>query len=127
MSYFSDFIIRGGDTYTDRGDVSSVDFDQGDLTLNENWHDLDLSSIIPAGTKSVNLLIQINWGSTGRALVLRKNGNTNAKNVMRCWQQVASSAITYHGIVSVDENRKIEYWGHASPISIEITILSWFI
>lgn len=45
--------------YVDRGDSTNWDFVQTDFIQDGVWHDLDLSSIIPEGTRVVHLLVLV--------------------------------------------------------------------
>jgi len=118
--------IAPGAVLGSSGDPAAPDFTAGTLTLDNNWHDLDLSAIVPAGRNFVLLRVFLSAVSTTtKSVFFRKNGNSNAVNV--------SSISAYAGqvayadvIVPMDANRVIEYEGVASPYALEITIGGWF-
>lgn len=114
--------------YTDRGDPSSVDYDQTDLTADGTWNDLDLSSIVPAGVKLVDILLSIEGTTKGSEILLRKNGNTNAINTTGVTLTIANSELHADCQVSCDSSRVIEYNASSSGINvIEITVKGWWI
>lgn len=95
--------------FHDRGDPSANDFTQATLTVDGAWHDMDLSSIVPVGTKAVLLGGLIRDDAVGNSVMFRENGNTNAYNVERVFTQVANVTLGYTTIVACDTNRVIEY------------------
>jgi hypothetical protein len=117
----------GGDTFTDRGDPSAADFTQATLTLDATWRDLDLSSIVPEGTKFVHLTGNITHTAAGTFLLLRKNGNTNTVNSKGVVVQVANINQYWDKIVACDASRVVEYYGSASFTSLGITVGSYIV
>ena len=115
----------------DRGDPSAYDFAKADLTLDDNWHDMDLSSIVPVGAKAVLIRTAINHTTALSGVQYRKNGNANVINVSDAITTVASSANYVTGIVACDVNRIIEYRtqnGAPAPTDIILIVISgWFI
>lgn len=110
----------------DRGDPVGEDFGEGDLTADEAFHDLDLSSIVPVGTKAVKFRWQIMCGFTNQYLAIRKKGNVGAMNLFQAKTQEANVANMGDGEVYVNTDRKAEYklsnvaWTH-----IRIVIASY--
>lgn len=115
--------------YVDRGDPAAVDFAVGALTTDGAWHDLDLSSIVPASAKAVILRAAIEDDAASSAFAFRKNGNSNAINIARQTTQV--SGVTIHippTIVPVDANRVVEYLAtNTTWTTINIAVCGWFI
>jgi hypothetical protein len=115
--------------YVDRGDPAAFDFAVGDLTTDGAWHDLDLSSIVPASAKAVIIKVAIEDNAAGNAFAFRKNGNSNAFNIARQATQVAD--VTIHmppTIIPVDTNRVIEYLATSTTwTTINIQVCGWFI
>lgn len=94
--------------FHDRGDPSAVDYDHTTLTADGAWHDLDLSSIVPAGAKAVLLRVG-GYDNTQNAIYFRKNGNSNAVN-MGVWDNSVINVTYSHDIwVALDSNRVVEY------------------
>lgn len=109
-----------GHQFTDRGDPVSVDFEQGDLTGDSTWRDLDLSGIVAEGAVAVLLRIYLD-GGTNPSVKFRKNGNTNDKNV--------AEVVSFDSddiIVACDTARKIEYYSALLPPTVRITVGGWW-
>ena len=106
-------VIAGGVNmkYVDRGDPAAYDFDQTVLVTDGAWHDLNLSSIVPAEGAShlVHLCFNIVDDSAGKYIQFREKGNSNAYNVLDLINQVANFPIIYDGFVLMDSSRVIEY------------------
>lgn len=112
--------------YTDRGDPSAVDWAETGLTLDGTWRDLSLSSIVPAGTKSVVLSVRVKDAAVGTQISFRKNGLSNAIAISKCITQVADQEIYYDITVSV-ASQTIEYNGDAAMDEVDIVVKGWFI
>lgn len=123
-----DFIKRRGDKFVDGGDPDSADFGVGDFTTDDTWNDLDLSSIIPVGTKMVLLSVLARCATNNAFIEFRKNGNSHAYALAPL---VAITANLYVGgvlPVAVDDNLKIEYlMTNFSWHTINVTVLAWFV
>lgn len=95
----------------DAGDAAGWDFTHTgtDFTIDGNWHDLDLSSIVPAGAKFVYLTGWCQNNTVAQYFQVRKNGNSN---VFIKGTQTIIVANAVHDIemrVACDTNRYIEY------------------
>lgn len=113
--------------YEDRGDPAAYDFDEGDLTTDGTWRDLDLSGIVPAGAKTVQLFVIVIDDTVGRNFQFRKNGNSNEYNHTVARSYVANVASYCDMTVSCDTDRKIEY--KASNVAwsgIGIVVRGWW-
>jgi len=114
--------------YEYRGEPGGFDFDQGDLTTDEAWHDLDLSSIIPAGTVAVDLVVSVTDETAGNVIYFRKNGLASNYTSPKIRTQVANIQITDNILVPVDSNGKIEYLTtNTTWTEIKIVVSGWFI
>ena len=112
----------------DRGDPAANDFAVGDLTTDGDWHDLDLSSIVPEGTVAVKIMVAIEDDTAGSAFSLRKNGNSNTTNRFRIIVQDAGDIMVGSDIVFCDENRVIEYLATSTTwTTINIAVTGWII
>ena len=115
--------------FQDRGNLTGYDFEVGDLTTDGNWHDLDLSSIIPAGTTAVILRVSIDDDVAGRVIIFRTNGNTDATyNIHSVKNFNANQVATEDVIVTCDENRVIEYQATNTTITtLNIVVSGWWV
>jgi len=124
-------VIAGGVDmkYVDRGDPAAVDFTQATLTTDAGWHDLNLSSIVPAEGAShlVHLNLALKDDVPGSLFMFRKKGNTNAVNVVSAFVQADGVYKSVDVWVMCDSSRVIEYVGSDTSFSvIEITVLGWW-
>jgi hypothetical protein len=117
----------GGHTYTDR-DASDWDFELGDFTTDAAWHDLDLSSIVPAGAVLVHMHVVVNDETPGNGIQFRKNGNTGGTCVAFARVQAANVNNQEDMMVACDSNRVIEYAAHNTTFTnIVIAVKGWWI
>lgn len=120
--------LAGRINYVDRGDPSAADYLVADLTTDGAFHDLDLSSIVPAGAKAVRFSIVLIDDLVAAVVLLRQKGNTNIYNIDRTGIQVANQAIVASPIVSCSTARIVEYLTTNTTFTyIGITIRGWFI
>jgi len=116
----------GIDHYVDRGDPVAADFDT--FTTDLDWHDLDLSSIVPAGAVLVHLYIQIIDDAAGSYFNVREKGNSNSWNVATIRTQVTDIYMDGNVLVSCDSDRVIQYMGADTTFTaINITVRGWWI
>jgi len=107
----------------DRGDPTSPDFDETTLTTDGTWQTLDLSGIVPAGTKFVYLVVLILDDATDKAISFRKNGNGSVANLPSVRTQVANISNDNQMWVACDDNRIVEYIGTNNTFTqIDLTV-----
>lgn len=124
----TDFGKRVGHRYVDRGDPSAADFLNTDLTTDGAWHDLDLSSIVPAGAVSVHLRVDVKDDAAYNYIQFRKSDNSNLLNMQICMEMIANLSFFYGIIVSCNSDRFVEYYASNTTFtSINIVIRGWFI
>lgn len=105
----------------------TFDFVVGDFTTDASWHDLDLSGIIPEGAKAVLIKMTTYQGSVGTKFLMKKKGTIDG-NCIDTETQVNLRDERAQGIIGVDENRKVQYWGSNNVWGyINIIIMGWFI
>lgn len=113
--------------WVDRGDPSAFDWEVGDLTTDGNYHDLDLSSIVPSGATLVRLRVVLN-DTAGNSVTFRENGNSNAHNNGDLFCQVSGKTITGQFVIPCDSNRVIEYRAtNTSFTTLSILVAGWYI
>lgn len=119
------FQTRG---FIDRGDPSAFDFVVGDLTTDGNWHDLDLSSIIPVGAQSALLRVSVTDDAANSSIAFRENGNSNVYNDAIVSTQVSGVQIYGEIIVSCDSDGVVEYNAtNTTFTTINILVRGWWI
>lgn len=118
----------GGLTWVDRGDPASVDFDKDDLTIDYNWHELDLSTIIPKNAKLVMLRVIVNVMEIGRFCRFRKAGNSNDYNTVKIRTQAGAAEYAVTTFVSCNTDGVVEYKIQTAVWNkFDITVGGWFV
>jgi len=122
------FSRRAGHRFIDRGDPELNDFVWSDLTLDGNWHDLDLSGIIPKGTVLVLLRVANENDIVGAAFDCRRKGCVYQRNFSAVHCFVSNLYNNQDVLVIPDKNRVIEYLGNEGATSgISLVIGGWWI
>lgn len=119
-----------GDKYTDRGNLSSFDFAIGDLTKDGNWHDIDLSSILPAGAADKLVYIKTELRKSvagGASLTFKTKGNDDDINTFGLISNAANATIMATGWVKCDSSRIIQYKASniATWTTMNVAVLGW--
>ncbi len=113
--------------FVDRGDPAAADLVLGGMVADGNWHDWDISGIVPAGSKAVLLEIWIANTDTFKTISIRTDGNANWFNVKFLTTQVANIAIQSEGTIPLPVSRIIEYNLPAGGwTAIFITVKGWW-
>lgn len=113
--------------FHDRGDPSSSDLNTPTLVTDANWHDWDLSSIVPVGTKAVIIQVTVKDNVTISRIFLRKNGNTNTTTTAIVRSQCAGVESNGTIIIACDNDRKVEYNATNTTFNyITMTITGWW-
>lgn len=119
--------LSGAGGYVDRGDPSSPDYTSATLTLDNNWHDLDLSGIIPAGGKAALFRIIARTASVGSSIQFKMKGKTQSSTVATVYINVSNGWEWTEKIVPVDANRFIEYKiSNVSWSALTLTVAGWW-
>ena len=94
--------------YVKRANPPATDFDEGDLTIDGDWHELDLSGIVPDGAVAVSLIVSIADDAASSLIRFRKPGETTeSSHLLRT--QVINIANDANPTVGCNSSRKIEY------------------
>ena len=75
----------------------------------DTWYDIDLSSIIPVGTTTIEVRIFIKDGALGSKIQFRKDGQTGNVQVLDARTVEANIDCPCFGKVGVSADRKIEF------------------
>lgn len=114
--------------FVDRGDPASNDFAGADFTKDNNWHNLDLSGIVPAGAKAVLVRALCTSTSINRSFLLRKDGNANSINWVQYRCTVANVPYTADAVCPISTARKLEYRvTHTDLYTIYLTVKGWWL
>jgi len=114
-------------TFNNRGDPSTWDFRETNLVLDGNWHDLDLSSIVPSGATAVLIRMQVVHPTTvGQYFEIRKKGNSNVHSSSQVLNQVGNVWSVGDYIIICDSNRIVEYRSTVAFSGVGIVIKGWW-
>ncbi len=114
--------------YIDRGEAAVFDFDKDDLTADADWHELDLSAIIPENAKLVHITGNINYGVVAKHFAMRHTGYAEWTTINRVQTQVAGVTNFFEFSVKLDSNRKIEYiLSDVAWTTVDFSIQGWWL
>jgi hypothetical protein len=115
-------------SFVDRGNPAAVDFTTVDFTLDGAFHSLDVSGIVPDSAKAILFNVQVQNSAASRFVWLRSPPNTNNKNIVEIYSQVAGIRLGTDAVLGYDGSGNIEYavfvagWLHLS-----ITVKGWWL
>ena len=122
------FSRRAGHKYIHRGDPTDVDFTTVDFIKDDTWRSLDLSSIIPVGTKLVFFRVTCECVNAARNILFRKGGQSSFYNTVQILTQVGNLIIAVDISVSPDATRKIEYLVNPDTWDvIDVVVKGWLV
>lgn len=102
-------LIPAGLSLTDRGDVTPVDYDVNDFTIDYAYHELDISSKVGAGVRYVLIQLTIKTTTVDESFYIGENGNSNPYNSFSRIFIIADKSIRHSGWVLTDAAGKIQY------------------
>lgn len=116
-----------GLTYHDRGDLERADFTKTNFTKDNNWHDLDLSALIPAGVRLVKVKALVSHPAPEQRVVYRGKGHSGDWNSLVCLAFNANTPFYYMSLFWLDENGVLEYKATSETFSaLSFAVLGWF-
>jgi len=116
-----------GSKLIDRGDPAVYDFTVGNFIKDGDWHELDLSAIVPAAAIGVLLKLSLEADTAGSGVSFRKHGNVNNKNMGILRQPVADSYHEGHIFTFCDAQGKVDYMVHLAVwTTLSIAVRGWF-
>lgn len=130
MQYLIDIIVEVLRTiigFFFRGDIAAFDWTVVDFTADNAWHDLDLSGIVPAGTRCVMFRLDLRDNLVGRTFWLRRDGNVNVHNASGIVTQVANVYNRIQLVCPCSINRMVEYKVPVGGIDIiNLVVVGWW-
>ncbi len=113
--------------FVDRGDPSAFDWGLAGMTFDGAWHDLNMSSVVPAGAVAVLIHVLLRCNTAGRYINFRKNGISNDYNSATAMSVSSSFETPTDIVVACDSNRYIEYYGPGSEVVLcGLTVRGWW-
>lgn len=111
-----------------RGDPAAFDFTVIGFTCDGAWHDMNLSTIVPAGATLVAMRLLIKDDVVGSRITFRRRGDTNEYNVSDFFILTANQSQGHDMIVRCDGDRRIQYKASAVAwISISLCVKGWWV
>ena len=124
--YASGSKISGGHIIVYRGTVPNPDYEAGDITIDGAYHELDLSSIIPAGSFAALITVRVHCNAVGDYIMLiHPDDSSNERSVFRTEVNVLDKYHSEFGIVFCNTSRIIKYKVAAGVTVLQIHISGW--
>lgn len=131
MQWLIDLVIEAigiPPVFIDRGDPAVPDFPVGSFIIDNAWHDLDLSGIVPATASAVLLAIEIASINAASQVILRKKGNINHINISQILTQVGGFLISGDFVCPIGSDGLLEYQIPPNPwIFLNVTVKGWWL
>ncbi len=119
--------VRQQGIYIYRGDPVNLDFTVVDFTDDNAWHELNVSTFVPANAKAIDVVLVVRNLGAGRTILLRRAGQINDANVATLCTQAANVPCAGDLTIPVDSDRKFEYKLDAGNwVIISFTVKGWW-
>ena len=103
------------------------DFTLPNFITDGQWHDLNLSTIVPTGAKAVLFLICITDNVVGSVMRLRKKGQADEYNIALMRTQAINIPIDSCELVECDVNRIIQYnFSNTVWTAVDMVVRGWW-
>lgn len=113
--------------YVNRGDPGAYDFVIGNFTVDNAWHELDLSAIVPEHATAVDLFVLGANVSSAKELIFRRHDNTNRFAIDGIRTVIAGLTEYANPVISLDETRIIEYMATTPAwAAISLAVKGWW-
>lgn len=121
------FLGAAGIQFVDRGSLDVDDFVKEDLTEDGNWHDMDLSGIVGAGRRLVQIYAQCNTDGSPYYAGFRTKGHTGTQNRYLEYNVVGAKTMCFDTWIYTDANGFVQYRFQPTTWTIiNIAIRGWF-
>ena len=122
------FSRRSGHRFVDRVEEGGYDKLVADFTKDDNWHELDLSGIIPKNATWIFFTIIIGSADDTAEVYFREVGGTAGNYRGRQYVQVANKPIVLTSYIPITNAGKIEYRvSNVTWTYLHLTVRGWFI
>ncbi|GAI52661.1 unnamed protein product, partial [marine sediment metagenome] len=113
--------------FVDRGDPFAVDFNTGDFTTDDAWHDLDLSGIVPEGAKAILFYLHIAGDVVDSRAIFKTKGKLWDRTSGQAVVQVSNMDLIGDYVVAVGADRKLQYKiANITWLVIFFTVKGWW-
>jgi len=126
LTTYVDEQIATCDRTVNRGNKTSPDYIKTQLIIDDDFHDLSFTGIVPEGTKFIQLQVEVQADLAGRGFRLKEKGYHNHFVCMKLYTQEPNIPIDYRFWIGINEDRVIEYsYGNIVWMTIDITVVAW--
>lgn len=129
LRYFKAFLdyVRQQGIYIYRGDPANFDFQTIDFTIDSNWHELNLSEIVPEHAKAADCSVLYLCELPNRLGYFRRHGQVNIFNAAVVLTQAAGIGFPADLTIALDSDRKCDYKLDPGPdLFIALTVKGWW-
>ena len=121
-------IVSANFGFVFRGDNPSWDFTGGDLVIDNAWHKLDLSAIVPENAVAVLLKVNLKATIAGKKFDLQRGDQLLAINTCALWTQVPDLTIGGVFVIPCTEGRWIRYKANvATWNTLNLNVNGWWL
>lgn len=115
--------------YVDRGDVAAYDFILGGLTMDGNYHALDLSAILPDSARIVEIYYNFKRNAVDGTLRFRNIDVTTEFSMAKNTMLVTGRSMYGNFAMRVDDTKIIYYNGtnDGNWVDCNITVTGWWL
>lgn len=120
--------VELGDTFTARGDTDAADIDQSTMIMNMEFHDWDISDIVPEGATVVLVACMFMDSAAGKFCFLKTKGYSGDYNISQIYNPVANKSVGADFVIPIDPTTRIlEYVVGGSPVQLcFLTVKGWW-
>lgn len=119
--------VTPGVNYVARVNPATPDMTQAVLTKDGNWHDLDLSAIIPITTKLLHLYVTLSSNAGNTSLHFRPHGYTNGLDIVELKNPTGATSISLSffikPVIGVIDYAVLNVAG----LGVNIVVIGWFL
>lgn len=116
-----------GVSWHDRGEILCPDYELGDLTEDDAFHDLDLSGIVGAAVRLVLLRVRIAGAADHNRVIFKRKGATENPNISFVYVFPTVHNFDTSIWAYTDAAGKIEYkFSNVVWTYIELSVRGWF-
>ncbi len=110
------------------GDLASRSWDKNDFITDGNYHDLDVSSVVPIAAKIAVFRIRMNSATAGHYCEIRPKGYTNGINIFRSMVMVANKPVDNEFSIVLPSDNILEYeFSNGTLTFIDLDPIYWIL
>lgn len=122
------FSRRAGHRFVDRGNPSTWDWNDEDITFDDDYHILDLSDVVPPNAVAVIMQISCKSDISDNYISMRHPSHTNDLNIACVRTKEANTVTAIQVIVYLGGTPEIEIAASAGNwVYIRCAIMGWLI